>query len=490
VYSLQRTAAWFIVSLYNRIGSIPVAVTHQSIDETLRLASESKDASVAARYYAQAGLAMGEVGEMSRALAAFQKAVYLDPNISAYHCNLAWVQRKLGQAEESIKACEAALELDPSNAHAQQILGNSLRQTGKIDQAIEQYENVVKLRPTWAKALNNLASALREVGERQRAESLLRQAIKLEPENASAHFNLGMILLERGEFAAGWPEFEWRRRVSSFNLGLPLPLPAWDGGPLDGKRIFLHSEQGAGDAIQFSRYIPLVARKGGKIVLGCQGELVSLFSQLDGVDECWSGQGPPPMADAQCSLMSLPGIFGTTLGTIPAEIPYLAADKFRAKTWKCRLPADRFKVGLVWAGQARHANDQYRSMALERFRDLSATSGVWWTSLQKGEQALQIESVSEMRLTDWTNELHNFADTAALMDGLDLVITVDTAVAHLAGAMGKPVWLLLPHIADWRWMMDRTDSPWYPTMRLFRQPKAGDWESVVEQVGLSLRSLA
>ena len=426
---------------------------------------------------------------MSRALAAFQKAVALDPTASSYHCNVGWAYRKLDRPEKSIEACRQALKLDSRNAHARQILGNALRQTGQFDGAIEQYEYVLKLRPDWAMALNSLASVLREIGQRDRAETLLRQAISIEPENASAHFNLGMILLERGEFAAGWEEFEWRSRVASFDLRLPMEVPIWDGTPLNGKRIFLHSEQGAGDAIQMARYVPMVSQRGGRIILGCQSELIPLFGSIGGVEQFWSGGQSPPDADVQCSLMSLPRIFGATLETIPAKVPYLTVDSARKGKWAQRVPAGKLKVGLVWAGQGRHFNDRFRSIELEKFRDHAATPGVWFLSLQKGERAKQINSVSDMSIVDWTNELNDFADTAALIDNLDLVITVDTAVAHLAGAVGKRVWVLLPFVADWRWMIDRADSPWYPTMRLFRQSKLGDWASVLDQVQLSLRSL-
>ncbi len=262
----------------------------------------------------------------------------------------------------------------------------------------------------------------------------------------------------------------------------------WDGSSLEGRSLLLHAEQGFGDALQFIRYLPRVAQRGGRIILGCQPELQRLFQTIaDGCQIVVRGQALPAF-DLYCPLLSLPRVFGTTLASIPNLIPYLRADAGEAGKWQQRLAehCSMVKVGLAWAGSPAHKNDRNRSMKLARLAPLGRTPGVRFFSLQKGEAAAESKTPPGLELVDWTQELKDFADTAGLIENLDLVIAVDTAVAHLAGAMGKPVWTLLPSNSDWRWMLEREDSPWYPTMRLFRQTSWGDWDSVVARVAEAL----
>jgi hypothetical protein len=312
----------------------------------------------------------------------------------------------------------------------------------------------------------------------------------LRPSWALAKYNLGINRLLQGDFAQGWGLYE--SRFNAPDLGqnfLEFPQPRWDGGELNGRRILLHTEQALGDAIQFIRYAPLVAQRGGKVMLQVQPELAGLFSQIPNIEQITIFGQPAPAFDVHCPLLSLPSIFATTIESIPAPIPYLSADAQQSRQWRDRLKNEtRLKIGIVWAGRPTYQNDRTRSMALETLAPLNQVPDIALYSLQKGPAAEQLSRAS-FSVIDWTSELRDFTDTAALIDPLDLVISVDTAVAHLAGAMGKRVWLMLPFVPDWRWMLNRIDSPWYPTMRLFRQPNLGNWNAVVQEFVRALREL-
>jgi hypothetical protein len=259
-------------------------------------------------------------------------------------------------------------------------------------------------------------------------------------------------------------------------------VPRWEGADISGKRILLYTEQGFGDAIQFVRYVPMVQERGARVFVRCQAELKRLFETIAGADAVFAMESALPEFDFHCALMSLPSVFQTELAGVPAKVPYLATDPKSSARWRERLAADsRKKVGIAWAGRPTHPKDRDRTIALEKLAPILATPDIQFLSLQKSAQV-----ASAQGLLDWTAEFTDFAETAALIENLDLVITVDTAVAHLAGALGKPVWVLLPWISDWRWMRDRDDSPWYPTMRLFRQPSTGDWASVIDRVAAEL----
>jgi len=261
--------------------------------------------------------------------------------------------------------------------------------------------------------------------------------------------------------------------------------PQWDGRALEGRTLLLHAEQGLGDAIQFIRYLPLMSQRGGRIIIECYAELQRLFQIMAGRCQIVACGQPLPAFDLHCPLLSLPRVFGTTLSNIPHVVPYLHPDAEEARKWHHRLlwQSRLVNVGLAWMGNPAHKNDRSRSIKLARLAPLGQVPGVRFFSLQKGEAAAETKTPpSGMELVDWTQELKDFADTAGLIANLDLVIAVDTAVVHLAGAMGKPVWTLLPFVPDWRWLLEREDSPWYPTMRLFRQNSWGDWDSVITRV--------
>ena len=290
----------------------------------------------------------------------------------------------------------------------------------------------------------------------------------------------------QGDFPEGWMEYEWRWKCKDFpSQRQSFGQPQWGGDSLQGRTLLLHAEQGLGDAVQFIRYLPLAAQRGGRIILGCRPELQRLLqTAAPDLQVLAGGQFLPPF-DVHCPLLGLPRLFATDLTNIPRNVPYLHADSADAAIWRDRLadPSSSLKVGLVWAGSPANKNDRNRSLKLASLAPLANVPGVRFLSLQKGAAATEAKTPPEaMELIDVADELKDFADTAALIAVLDLVIAVDTAVVHLAGAMGKPVWVLLPFVPDWRWMLERTDSPWYPTMRLFRQTQLAEWEPVIAEV--------
>ncbi|HEY8750745.1 MAG TPA: tetratricopeptide repeat protein, partial [Tepidisphaeraceae bacterium] len=344
----------------------------------------------------------------------------------------------------------------------------------------------------YAEAFNNLGNIYQERQQPVEAIAAYERALTLNPAYAEAELALGSTLLLAGDFARGWPLYEARWKVAGRSANRGLTQPMWDGGDLNGRSILLHAEQGLGDTIQFIRYVPAVRAKGARQVkVLCPPVLARLLEGQLGIDLVVSDESALPPFDVHFPLVSLPRILGTNLETILAPVPYLSADPARVEFWRRRLnmltPARN--VGLVWAGSASHLNDHNRSIPLAKMGPL-AQPGIRFISLQIGEPALQARlPIPGMGLVDWTDELDDLAQTAALIVNLDLVITVDTAVAHLAGALSKRVWLMLPAAPDWRWMWGRSDSPWYPTMKLFRQPSRGDWPTVIRQIAAEMPAL-
>jgi hypothetical protein len=350
----------------------------------------------------------------------------------------------------------------------------------RFDEAIAMAERAIELEPKVADPLINLGWLYNVVGRNDEAIAACERAVALDPNNGPAYWNMGLTRLLLGDFERGWELHEWRKKCVGFNFP-PHPQPHWAGEPLAGKTILLWFEQGLGDTIQFVRYVPKVAELGAKILLSVQPELRRLVEGRIRADEYLPPRQPSPTADFQSSLMSLPFVFKTRLETIPSATPYLAPPPELVARWKERIApySHRLCVGLAWAGRVGHINDAMRSMHIRQLAPLASTGAALF-SLQKWKIGMGASAPDPaMQLIDWTAEFADMADTAALISNLDLVIAVDTAVAHLAGAMNKPVWLLLPKAPDWRWLLDREDSPWYPSMRLFRQETLGDWESVV-----------
>lgn len=323
------------------------------------------------------------------------------------------------------------------------------------------------------------------------ALKLYEQALNVEPEHPVVHLNRGVALLLKGRWPEGWKEYEWRIKCDVPRPIYPHRLSGcrWKGGPFSGQNLLVHGEQGLGDAIQFARFLPMVKARGGRVVLETHASLIKLFETLDGVDqivELSSHQAPQIDYDTYIPLCSLAGLFGATPQNIPGTVPYLHADPQKTAQWRTCLAPDTFNIGIVWAG-----SDTYpeRSCSLKDFAGLGQIPGINWIGLQKGPAAKQVGHASGFEIANWGEAFRDFSDTAAAMANLDLIISIDTSVAHLAGALGKPVWLLLPRVPDWRWLLGRADTPWYPSMRLFRQSKQTDWHTVMEQIALGLQRI-
>jgi predicted O-linked N-acetylglucosamine transferase (SPINDLY family)/ADP-heptose:LPS heptosyltransferase len=425
----------------------------------------------------QLGNLLRETRRPAEAEASYNRVLALSPNHHQAHNNLGAALGELERHAEAIAQFRRALELKPDYVEARSNLGNSLKIAGQPAEAEAECRRAIALAPGFAPAYLNLGLALQELGRFDEALAAYRRASAGRPDYAKAVACEGILLLLRGEFAAGWEKYEARWRIGD----LPprdFTEPQWRGEPLAGRTILLHAEQGFGDAIQFLRYVPQVAARGGAVIVEIQKPLVPLAARIPGITVVARGD-PLPAFDLQCPLLSLPLAFATTLDSIPAQIPYLVAPPERVAHWRSRLGGG-FKVGIAWAGSPVHRNDRNRSIPLARLAPLFEIAGPRWFSLQVGPRAADL--AGRPGVIDLSAELAEFAETAAAIAALDLVITADTAVAHLAGALGKPVWVMLPFAPDWRWLLGRDDSPWYPTLRLFRQPRAGDWDGVVAAV--------
>jgi Flp pilus assembly protein TadD len=425
------------------------------------------------------GVLAAQVGKSDAGVELIRRAIRFKSNDAEAHNNLGVILRDKGQFDEAIAACRQAIRLNPDFAEAYNNLGNALVDVGQLDEAIASCRQAIRLKPDYALAYVNLGNALKDNGRLDEAIAACRRAIELKADFALAHLNYALLLLVRGDFEEGWKEFEWRMRVPQVRQARDFPQPRWTGQDPAGKTILIFTEGGFGDSLQFIRYAPLVAERGARVLLECQAELASLLKRVRGISAVFVRGQPLPTFDWQTALQSLPLVFGTTVETIPADVPSLSAPPDRVAPWTKRLAGDRsVKVGLAWAGGA--PRDR-RCCPLATFGPLAAIEGVTFYGLQKGPAANQPVPPG-LRLIQLGDELGDFADTAAVVSNLDLVISVDTSVAHLAGAMGKPVWTLISSVYDFPWLRDRLDSPWYPTMRLFRQERYGDWDSVITPV--------
>jgi hypothetical protein len=403
---------------------------------------------------------------------------------------------RLDEAETSLREA-VRLRSDFANAHAE--LGNVLDYLGRFEEAEASVRTALRLQPEAALVHSHLGRILYHLGRATEAQASYRTAMRLRPEAPGLRVGLGLALLMAGQMEEGWKEFEWRLRSEHMVRRDPVfSLPSWNGAAIGHRVILLLADQGLGDTLQFCRYVPQVASRGGRIILAVQPPLVRLLSRLPDVSEIVTDRGFKPSSfDLWCALMSLPHAVGTTLATIPATTPYLTADPADVAHWRERLAGlVGLRVGLCWAGGrtrylSKIATDRRRSITLDALAPLGEISGVQFISLQKGPPADEAARPPHgMELHDFTESLHDFADTAAVIDNLDLVISVDTAIAHLAGALGKPVWVLNRFDTCFRWPRDRDDSPWYPSLRQFRQPTPGDWNSVISRARDALQRLA
>lgn len=439
------------------------------------------------------GTAYQEKGQMPEAVAAYRQAIALHPSYAEAFNNLGNTLLEMKDYAGATDALQRTIALLPTFAPAHYNLGCVMYDSGQVDASVEQFHRAISIDPDLPEAWCSLGNSLKDQGKYDESIAAVERAMALRPDYWQARWNLGHLLLLRGNFDRGWPLYElrWQKENASKEAGLPQPL--WDGSPLNGRRILLHFEQGFGDMIQFARYAPLLAAQGGRVIVAVMPPLRRLFQTLPGIEQVVSPGDPMPAIDVHYPAMSLPTLLGISVESIPGNVPYLFADPTLAESWKSRLQtfSSKFNVGLVWAGNPGYFNDRNRSIPLSVFSPLAKCQQVRFFSLQKGAAAQKVKNPPPaMEWVDWTKELHDFADTAALIANFDLVIACDTAVAHLAGAMGRPVWTLLPFAPDWRWMLERSDSPWYPTMRLFRQPHPGDWSSVLERVATELERLS
>jgi len=401
-------------------------------------------------------------------------------------------------ALEGARECYGKLlDLEPSHARGRNNLGVLHQRRGEFETAARCFETAARADPRLAEPHVNLGNLHDIRGDPDGAVLRYRRALEIDPGYVHAHCCLAQALLATGCYEEGWEELEWRWRAEGADAQRlpPFPQPLWDGSQdLAGARILLHAEQGYGDAIQFIRYAPLIAARGARVIAICDPALATLFRSVPGVDSIVEPGEPLPDFDYHAPLMSLPRALRTTLATIPAPIPYVAPEPAAVETWRERLSTHgaSLKVGLAWSGSTTFIAAAMKACPLDRLAPLASTPGCHFFSLQKGEAASDLRQPGPWsgRIADYTGDLRDFADTAALVSALDLVISIDTAAAHLAGALGKPVWLLLAAVPDWRWLPRAGASAWYPTATLFRQVTEGDWTSVVREVSRALAERA
>jgi tetratricopeptide (TPR) repeat protein len=461
------------------------AIPH--FEEALRLQPDLPDA------HHGLGYALLQLRRVEEAVASLRTALRLKPGLAEAHGNLGAALLKQGKRDEALACFNEALRLKPDLIDPRLYRAHALWQVGDFDAAEAEAREALRLKPDSADAHNVLGVVHMKAGRVEEAVAAFDRALALKPEYAQAHFNRGLALLLKGDYVRGWPDYDWRWRCRDF-VTTPVPEGGWDGSPLHGRSILLHAEQGLGDVLQFIRFAPQVKARGGHVVVACPGKLIPLLSRCAGIDQLVDYRALSARCDVEVPLLSVPGRLGLTLDTVPAEVPYLFGDaeleRRRGEELK-RFPG--LKIGIAWQGNRDYPEDRLRSVALRQFAPL-AREGVHLISLQIGPGREQIdEEAGCFRVEEvsprggeasWT-----FLDDAAVMKGLDLVISVDTAVAHLAGGLGVRGWVALAFAAEWRWLLGREDSPWYPTLRLFRQRRPGDWDEVFARMAAGLTKL-
>ncbi len=468
------------------------AETHFELGNTLHAAGQYEEA--AQSYlraiecrptHAEASHNLGVTRTMqlrtAEAIAAYEEAVRIRPDYPEPHNNLGTLLQALGRDDRAMHHYQEALRISPESLEVRYNLALFAQERERLEEAVDAYCELLERKPDHVEARNNLGNTLLALGRPKEAILSYRQTLVDAPDSAEARWNLGLTQLLLGRFKEGWAGHEWRFGQKDTVPRL-FPQPMWDGSPLEGRRILLHAEQGLGDTLQFVRYAPLVQQRGGIVILECQQPLVRLLAGASGIDRLIARGHPLPEFDCHTPLLSLPAIFRTVLDTIPAAVPYIKASPEEVERWREIIESHAgarsgLKVGLTWAGNPRHRNDRNRSLAPS---DLSALAGLDETvffQLQK-----DMTTAPDLDMIELLDSTSDFLDTAAILQNLDLLISVDTSVAHLAGALGRPVWTLLPFAPDWRWMTGRSDSPWYPSMRLYRQQSRKDWAEVLGRV--------
>ena len=479
--ALNGTMAEFHDNLggaYRALRRMPEAAAY------CRRAVELKPDDAAAHY--NLGLVLNDQGKLAEAVACYRRALELRPDYAEAHNNLGNAFKNQEKLADAIACYYRALELRPDYAEAYSNLGAALRGEGKLEEAIACYRRALQLKPDNAEAHSNLGLAFVDQRRLEEAAACYRRALELKPDLAEAHFNRSFLWLLSGNFAQGWPEYECRWQAHRF------AQPLWGGEALAGKTILLHAEQGFGDTIQFVRYAPIVKQHGGTVILACQKPLLALLEGCAGIDQLIAQGNALPAFDVHAPLMSLPGILKTTLDTIPAAVPYLSAPAALTEYWREKLRDVRgYRIGINWRGRPGQGSWLARDLPLQQFAILAEIPGVCLISLQKGTGREELQQARErFPVVDLGDEVDQasgaFVDTAAIMKNLDLVITSDTSVPNLAGSLAIPVWVALTLAHDWRWLLDRSDSPWYPTMRLFRQREQGNWQGVFDDIRRAL----
>jgi Tfp pilus assembly protein PilF len=429
------------------------------------------------------GMTLLQMGKVREAAFQFRKALLVAPDLCDTAVALGHCLHLQGEYIDALRAYDQALQIAPDRAVVWNNRGNTLLELRRFDEAAKSYVRALDLAPELCDARVALATCYQAQGLREEALAACDTVLAAAPGHAEAHWNRALLLLLRGDYREGWREYEWRWHKRSFTSPQrEFPQPRWRGEPIAGRTILIHAEQGFGDTLQFCRYVPLVAALGARIIFECHLPLVALMKSLAGDVNVIAMGEPLPRFDLQVPLLSLPMIFDTTVETIPRDVPYLAPPAERLYFWRSQINDNgSIRVGLCWAGKS--YPDPGRSCPADLLVPLADIEGVSWYSIQVGW-----EKPLPLPMTDLTAHIRDFSDTAALMSRLDLVITVDTAVAHLAGVLGKKTWVMLPCAPDWRWMVEREDSPWYPTLRLFRQVQPDSWQDIIRQVVYALKN--
>jgi tetratricopeptide (TPR) repeat protein len=504
----------FFVDAYNNLGNalgqqqkLPEAIS--CYREALRLNPDR------AEIHFNLALALEGLDQLDLAIHHHRQALRRNANYAEAHINLGNVLGKQGHTDLAIGCYQQALAANPHSAEAYNNLGLALEGKDHLHEAVDCYEKALQNKPGWVAALNNLGNVHWQEGRFDEALSCFDQALRSCPNSPQAHLNRARLRILLGDWTEGWSEYQWRWQTADWP-GRLLRQPRWDGSPLAGRTLLLLAEQGLGDTLQLIRYVPLVKQHGGKVVVECQPALVRFLTTIPGIDQLVAQGLALPAFDVHASFFSLPGLLQTTLANVPAAVPYLHADTKLVNHWQCELqkcdvrraksdvkstPSNIehrasniepvFKIGLAWQGNPTYGYDRRRSIPLAHFSRLAQVERVQLVCLQKGPGKKQLRAMEDrfgvLDLGDNLDEASSaFMDTAAIMKNLDLVITSDTAVAHLAGSLGVPVWVGLPFVPDWRWMLERADSPWYPSMRLFRQTKPGEWADVFDRMARDL----
>jgi tetratricopeptide (TPR) repeat protein len=437
------------------------------------------------------GNALLDLKRHKEALESYDRALEIEPDYAEALYNRGNALLDLKRHEEALQSYDRALKINPDYAEALYNRGSALRDLERHEEALESYDRALKIKPDYAEALCNRGNALLDLGRHEEALQSYERALEIEPDYAEVHLNRALVWLLLGDFQRGWPEHEWRWQRAGFSLP-QLSKPRWSGEPLNGRTILLSWEQGLGDTLQFVRYARLLQRQGARVIVSCQKPLVRLLQRCEGIDQLVAQGEPLPDFDFWTPLLSIPYVLRTDRESIPGECGYLSADPALVARWKIRLANfPGFRIAIAWQGNPGHQADRQRSIPLKFFAQLAQVPGVRLISLQTGPGVGQLADIAGsfeiIQFEDLDTTSGPFMDTAAIMRNVDLSISCDTSLAHLAGALGVPVWLAQAFSADWRWLLDRDDSPWYPSLRSFRQQSLGDWDEVFLRMARTLR---